>query len=129
MANIHRHTSGAKWETLVGYCRVVEAGNMVEVAGTTAVDAEGNIVGSNDAYEQTRFILEKITLALQKAGVGMDKVTRTRMYVTDIDQWEAIAQAHAEVFAAHPPVATMVEVSRLIDPALLVEIEVSAYKG
>lgn len=129
MANIHRHTSDAKWEKLVGYCRVVEAGNIVEVAGTTAVDAEGNIVGVNNAYEQTRFILEKITLALQNAGIGMDKVIRTRMYVTDIEQWEAVAQAHAEVFAANPPVATMVEVSRLIDPALLVEIEVSAYKG
>lgn len=129
MANIHRHTSDAKWEKLVGYCRVVEAGNMVEVAGTTAVDAEGQVVGVGNAYEQARFILEKVSLALQKAGIGMDAVIRTRMYVTDIDQWEAVAQAHAEVFADNPPVATMVEISRLIDPDLLVEIEVSAYKG
>lgn len=129
MTNIHRHISDAKWEKLVGYCRVVEAGDMVEVAGTTAVDANGQVVGVGNAYEQARFILEKITLALHKAGVGTDRVVRTRMYVTDIDDWEAVGKAHAELFADNPPVATMVEVSRLIDPALLVEIEVTAYKG
>jgi enamine deaminase RidA (YjgF/YER057c/UK114 family) len=119
-------TSGARWEDIVGYCRAVRIGNVIEVAGTTAVDAGGNVVGVGDAYAQTAFILKKIEAALIRAGAGMRDVIRTRMFVTDISQWEAIGRAHGEVFRDIKPVATMVQVSKLIDPDLLVEIEVSA---
>ena len=118
--------SGTQWETTVGYSRAVRVGNMVEVAGTTAVDENDQVVGIGNPYKQTRFILQKIERALLAAGATLHDVTRTRMFVTDITQWEEIGRAHGEVFHDIRPVATMVEVRALINPELLVEIEVSA---
>lgn len=122
-------SSGTKWEAIVGYSRAVRMGNIVEVAGTTAVDEEGRVVGPGDAYEQARFILAKIERALHAAGAQMKDVVRTRMYVTDIRQWEAVGRAHGEIFRDVRPAATMVEVKGLIQPELVVEIEVSAVVG
>ena len=122
-------SSGAKWEDIVGYSRAVRIGNVIEVAGTTAVDENGLVVGLNDPYEQTRFILSKIEKALVQAGASMKDVTRTRMFVTDITQWEEIGKAHGMYFKDIKPAATMVEVKSLISPELLVEIEVTAILG
>jgi enamine deaminase RidA (YjgF/YER057c/UK114 family) len=119
-------SSGAKWETIVGYSRAVRVGNVVEVAGTTAVDESGHVIGPGDPFEQTRFILTKIDKALQEAGATLEDVVRTRMFVTDITHWEAIGRAHGEVFGDIKPAATMVEVQALIDPELLIEIEATA---
>jgi enamine deaminase RidA (YjgF/YER057c/UK114 family) len=119
-------SSGAKWEEIAGYSRAVRIGNRIEVAGTTAVDGLGNIVGVNDPYQQTKFILEKIEKALHEAGASMNDVVRTRMFVTDISQWQAVSLAHGEVFKDIRPAATMVEIQRLIEPEMLVEIEVTA---
>lgn len=119
--------SGAIWEDQVGYSRAVKIGNLVEVSGTTAVEGENRIVGIGDAYRQTRFVLEKIEQALTQAGATLTDVIRTRMYVTDIAQWEAIGKAHGEFFGDIKPAATMVEVKALINPDLLVEIEATAY--
>lgn len=118
-------SSGAKWEGSVGYSRAVRIGNMIEVAGTTAVDGD-EITGRGDLYLQTKFILEKIEKTLIAAGATMKDVTRTRMYVTDISRWEEAGRAHGEFFGEIKPASTMVEVSRLIHPDLLIEIEVSA---
>jgi enamine deaminase RidA (YjgF/YER057c/UK114 family) len=118
-------SSGAKWEDIVGYSRAVRIGNVIEVAGTTAVDGE-KIIGENDAYAQTKFIFQKIEKALKQAGAEMKDVIRTRMFVTDISKWEEIGKAHGEIFREIKPVATMVEVKGLINPMLLVEIEVTA---
>jgi enamine deaminase RidA (YjgF/YER057c/UK114 family) len=120
---IQRIPSGAKWESIVGYSRAVVAGPYVEVSGTTAPDAGDTV------YAQTKGALEIIGLALQQAGVGFDAVIRTRIYVTDISQWEEVGRAHGEVFGEIRPVTTMVQVAALIDPALLVEIEATAYRG
>src|SRR5262245_8188610 len=119
-------SSGAKWEDIVGYSRAVRVGNVIEVAGTTAVDENGKVVGADDPYAQARFIFTKIEKALQQAGAGLHHVVRTRMFVTDISRWEEIGRAHGECFRAIKPVATMVEVKALISPELLVEIEVTA---
>ncbi len=118
-------SSGAKWEDIVGYCRAVRVGNTVEVAGTAAVDEAGNIVGETP-YEQTKFILQKIERALNQTGASMSDVIRTRTFVTDIAKWEEVGRAHGEFFRDIKPVATMVEVSALIDKKLMVEIEVTA---
>ncbi len=119
-------SSGAPWESIVGYSRAVRVGNQIEVAGTTAVDEAGNVVGVGDPAEQTRVILRKIEQALSAAGASLTDVVRTRIFVTDISQWEAIGRAHGEFFADIRPVATMVEVKALISPELLVEIEATA---
>ena len=119
-------SSGTKWEDIVGYSRAVRIGNVIEVAGTTAVDESGQVVGLNDPYEQTRFILSKIEKALTQAGVTMKDVVRTRIFVTDMSQWEEIGRAHGLYFKDIKPAATMVEVKALISPELLVEIEVTA---
>ncbi len=121
-----RISSGAAWEEIIGYSRAVRIGNVVEVAGTTAVDEAGNVVGADDPSAQTRYILQKIEKALIEAGATMRDVVRTRMFVTDISRWEAVGRAHGEFFREIKPVATMVEVSGLIDSELLVEIEVTA---
>ena len=122
-------TSGAPWESIVGYSRAVRVGNHVWVAGTTATDQNGDVVGVGDAAAQTRYVLQKIGRALKEAGVTFADVVRTRTFVTDIAQWEVIGRVHGEFFGEVRPVATMVEVSKLIDPAHLVEIEVDAFVG
>jgi len=122
-------SSGAKWEDIVGYSRAVKIGNVIEVAGTTAVDENGQVIGLNDPYEQTRYILAKIEKALDQAGASMKDVVRTRMFVTDISQWEEIGRAHGLYFKEIKPAASMVEVKSLISPELLVEIEVTAILG
>lgn len=119
-------SSGAQWEDIVGYSRAVRIGNVIEVAGTTAVDEQNNVIGLNEPGEQTRFILNKIEKALQAAGARLEDVIRTRIFVTDISRWEEVGRAHGEFFRTIKPVATMVEVSKLISPELLVEIEVTA---
>ena len=119
-------SSGTQWEELVGYSRAVRVGNVVEVAGTTAVDENGEVVGINNPYEQTRFILSKIEKTLIAAGAAIKDVVRTRIFVTNITDWEEIGRAHAEYFRDIKPAATMVEVKALINPELLVEMEVSA---
>ncbi len=122
-------SSGAPWESIVGYSRAVRIGNHVWVAGTTATDENGEVVGIGDAALQTRYALQKIGRALNEAGVTFADVVRTRTFVTDISQWEAIGRVHGEIFGDVRPAATMVEVSKLIDPAHLVEIEIDAYIG
>lgn len=119
-------TSGTKWEQIVGYSRAVRVGNVVEVAGTTAVNEKGELVGPEDAYAQTVFILNKIERALESAGASLKDVVRTRIYVTNIRHWEDVGRAHGEFFRNIKPASTMVEVKGLIDPLMLVEIEVSA---
>lgn len=119
-------SSGAQWEEIVGYSRAVRIGHVVEVAGTTAVDEQGTVVGVNDPGAQTRFILQKIEKALTQAGATLQDVIRTRLFVTDIGRWEEVGRAHGDFFRTIKPVATMVEVKALISPDLLVEIEVSA---
>lgn len=119
-------SSGTKWEDIVGYSRAVRVGNIIEVAGTTSVDERGEVVGVNDPYEQTKYILQKIEKALAEAGASLKDVTRTRMFVTDISRWEEIGRAHGEFFREIKPAASMIEVKGLISPELLVEIEVTA---
>ncbi len=119
-------SSGAKWESVVGYSRAVRVGSMVHVAGTTAVNNEGDIVGKGDGYLQTKQIFKIIQKALEDAGASLKDVVRTRMFVTDISHWEAIGRAHGEFFREIRPASTMLEVSKLIHPDMLIEIEVDA---
>lgn len=123
---VQKIASGAKWEAIVGYSRAVRVGNMVFVAGTTAVDEQSVVVAAGDVYGQTYYILQKIANALQQCGATLQHVVQTRLYVTDMQQWEAVARAHAHFFDAVRPAATMVEVRALADPQLLVEVEVVA---
>jgi enamine deaminase RidA (YjgF/YER057c/UK114 family) len=118
--------SGQLWESRVGYSRVVRVDRHLYVAGTTATGTDGSIVGGGDPYLQTRQALANIAAALERAGARLADVVRTRIYVTDISRWEEIGRAHGEVFGSIRPVTSMVEVARLIDPAMLVEIEADA---
>ena len=118
-------SSGSPWEDIVGYSRAIRVGNTIEVAGTTAMDGDV-LIGRGDMYAQTKFVLQKIEKALHELGASMKDVVRTRMFVTAIDQWELAGKAHGEFFCEIKPVATMVEVSRLINDDLLIEIEVTA---
>jgi len=118
--------SGSPWEEAVGYSRAVRVGNLIEVAGTTAVDDRGEVVGPGDPYLQAKFALEKIGRALAEAGAGFGNVIRTRMFVTDIGRWEAVGRAHGEVFRDIRPASTLVQVASLVRPELLVEIEATA---
>ncbi len=120
------YSSGAKWEDIVGYSRAVKVGNVIEVTGTVSVDENSNLVGGNDAYEQTKFIIQKIEKVLQRAGASLKDVVRTRMFVTDISRWEEYGRAHGEFFKNIRPCTTMVEVSKLISPEYLIEIEATA---
>lgn len=120
------YSSGTPWEAIAGYSRAVRVGNIIEVAGTTAVDTEGQVVGAGDISKQTDYIFNKIRNALNHAGSKMSDVIRTRMYLTDINDWEAVARVHGDIFSDIKPVSTLVEVSGLIDKELLIEIEVSA---
>lgn len=120
------YASGAKWENIVGYSRAVKVGNIIEVTGTVAVDENSNLVGGNSAYEQTRFVIGKIEAVLQRAGASLKDVVRTRIFVTDISRWEEYGRAHGEFFGEIKPCTTMVEISRLISPDYLVEIEATA---
>ena len=120
-------SSGAPWESVVGYSRAVRIGNHVWVSGTTATDENGKVVSVGDAAAQTRYALQKIDKALRQAGASLNDVVRTRIFVTDISQWESIGRVHGEFFSGILPAATMVEVSKLIDPDHLIEIEVDAF--
>jgi len=119
-------SSGTKWEEFVGYSRAIRVGNVVEVSGTVAVDEKGYVVGKNDPYQQTVFVLTKIRNALSEAGAKMEDVVKTRIYVSDINNWEAIGKAHGEFFNAIKPASTLFEVSTLIGIDFLVEIEATA---
>ena len=119
------YSSGAKWEDIVGYSRAVKIGNTLEISGTVAVE-NGELIGKDDAYLQTKTILQKIEKVLEEAGASLQNVVRTRMYVTDISRWEEVGRAHGEFFRAIKPATSMVEVSGLIEPDYLVEIEVTA---
>lgn len=121
-----RTYSGAPWENKVGYCRALRAGDHIYVTGTAPVDEDGGCYAPGNAYEQAKRCLEIIQVALQDLGADLNCVVRTRMFVTDISRWEQYGRAHAEFFATNPPATTMVEVKSLIDPAMLVEIEVDA---
>lgn len=122
-------SSGTEWERAVGYSRAVRVGSEVRVSGTTATDEDGRLVGENDPYAQAKQAFENVATALEEAGASVADVVRTRMFVTDIENWEEIGRAHEEVFGDVRPATSMVQVERLIDPAMVVEVEADAVVG
>lgn len=123
------YSSGAKWEDIVGYSRAVQVGNQLEVTGTVAVDEHGSIVGKDDFFKQTEFVIQKIEKVMEMAGFSLQDVVRPRIFVTDITHWEEVGKAHHQFFGTIKPATTMVEVKALIAPEYLVEIEVTAIKA
>ena len=121
-----KYSSGAKWESIVGYSRAVKVGSRIYVTGTTATDENSNVVGIGDAYAQTVQTIKNIEKALKALGATLENVVRTRMFVTDISRWEEFGKAHGEFFSEIMPATTMVEVSALINPLMLIEIEADA---
>lgn len=121
-----RTFSGVSWETIAGYCRAIRVGNNIYVSGTAPIDEEGNVFAPGDAYGQTRYCLERIQKALEDLDSGCQDIVRTRLYVTDITRSAEYTRAHREFFHSHPPANTMVEVRALVDPEMLVEVEVEA---
>jgi enamine deaminase RidA (YjgF/YER057c/UK114 family) len=119
-------SSGSKWEDIVGYSRAVKIGNVIEVTGTVSSGDDGDVVGKNDAYAQAKYIYQKIEKVLQRAGAEMKDVVRVRMFVTDISRWQEYGKAHSEFFKDIKPCNTMIEVSALIEPDYLIEIEATA---
>jgi enamine deaminase RidA (YjgF/YER057c/UK114 family) len=123
---IKKLSSGAKWESVVGYSRAVKAGNRIIIGGTTAIDENSNIVGKDDAYTQTGYIFKKIEIYVEQFGASLENVIHNKIYVTDISRWEEIGKAHAEFFGNIKPCCTMIEVKGFISPDMLVEIETEA---
>jgi enamine deaminase RidA (YjgF/YER057c/UK114 family) len=119
-------SSASVWEDVVGYSRAVKVGNVIEISGTVAADEDGNVIGRDDAFQQTIYILEKIGKVLEEAGASFDDVVRTRMFVTDITRFNDYARAHAEIFSSVKPCTSMIEVKALVSPDFLIEIEVTA---
>jgi enamine deaminase RidA (YjgF/YER057c/UK114 family) len=126
MQERQKYSSGTKWEQVVGYSRAVKVGERIYVTGTTATNEMGEIIGAGDAYAQTAQAIRNIEQALKALGASLENVVRTRMFVTDISRWEAYGRAHGEFFSVIKPCATMVEVAKLVDPEMLIEIEVEA---
>lgn len=126
MRNRTNYSSGAKWEDIIGYSRAVKVGRLIEVTGTVASDENGEVVGKDDPYQQTRYIYQKIQKVLESAGATMANIIRVRMFVTDISQWQEYGRAHSEFFKDIKPCNTMVEVNALIEPDYLIEIEATA---
>lgn len=123
---IKKVSSGAKWEDIVGYSRAIRSGNTIEVSGTIAIDKEGKVVGEGNAYEQTKFIIGIAETAIKHLGGSLNDVTRTRIFTTDISGWEEIGKAHGEFFKTIKPATSMIEISKLIIPETVVEIEFTA---
>jgi enamine deaminase RidA (YjgF/YER057c/UK114 family) len=126
MSSRTNYASGSKWEDVVGYSRMVKMGNIIEVTGTVAANENGEVVGLNNAFEQTKFIIQKIETNLARAGASLKDVIRTRMFVTDISRWEEYGKAHGEAFGTIKPCTSMIGVAALIEPGYLIEIEATA---